>query len=327
MMAKSLTGLGLLLLVFTFIGCLGRAPSGKAPKYENEPFLFNADYDTVWNATLSAARGLGWDIQNADETTGRIDFVPSFVINPEFDQYVRVYQEPTNQEAKVSDVLPYLRRMTYFDKLTPPPAPPHPYFTRETLSIDVTEFTANSTKVFAKYQIDPFFDYKIGYLGSVPSKGVLENQLFDRIAEIIAGKRHPAPVPPPPPPHVEYNLNDIFFDFDKSAIRADAIPVLEENAEIIKSNPQIMVLIKGYADVRGSRSYNKGLAKRRAEATKAFLVGQGISPGRLLTMSRGETMIFAEGKTEEAFQLNRRSHFIPVLEGEIPGIMLELEGP
>ncbi|GBD38036.1 Peptidoglycan-associated lipoprotein [bacterium HR37] len=106
-------------------------------------------------------------------------------------------------------------------------------------------------------------------------------------------------------------IQDIFFDFDKYNIRPDAIPVLERNAEILRNNPDISVVIEGYCDIRGTEEYNLALGQRRADSTKNYLVRLGISPSRIQAISRGETTKWAEGTTEEAYQLNRRAHFIP----------------
>ncbi|MEE8299285.1 MAG: OmpA family protein [Thermodesulfobacteriota bacterium] len=119
-----------------------------------------------------------------------------------------------------------------------------------------------------------------------------------------------APPPPPPPPIPVTDLKDIFFDFDKSDIRMDAQAVLGENAEILMVDANVTVLIEGYADIRGTPAYNLQLAQRRADAAKAVLVGLGIDPSRITTASGGETTQFGAGTTEEAYQLNRRAHFI-----------------
>lgn len=118
------------------------------------------------------------------------------------------------------------------------------------------------------------------------------------------------PPPPPPPPIPVTDLKDIFFDFDKSNIRTDAGAVLGENAEILMVDANVTVLIEGYADIRGTPAYNLQLAQRRADAAKAVLVGLGIDPSRITTASGGETTQFGAGTTEEAYQLNRRAHFI-----------------
>lgn len=107
-------------------------------------------------------------------------------------------------------------------------------------------------------------------------------------------------------------LVDIFFDFDKSDIRPDAVPVLRENARIINNNSRRLkaVIIEGYCDVRGTEEYNLALGQRRAESTRAFLVGLGVSPIMLEALSKGETEQWASGTTEYAYQQNRRAHFI-----------------
>jgi peptidoglycan-associated lipoprotein len=106
-------------------------------------------------------------------------------------------------------------------------------------------------------------------------------------------------------------LEDTFFDFDRYNIRADAKPVLEKNAAILEDKQGIHIVIEGYCDIRGTEEYNLALGQRRADATKNYLVHLGISPGRIEAVSRGETTQWAEGTTEDAYQQNRRAHFIP----------------
>jgi peptidoglycan-associated lipoprotein len=106
-------------------------------------------------------------------------------------------------------------------------------------------------------------------------------------------------------------IQDIFFDFDRYNIRADAVLVLEQNAKILKDNPDVNVVIEGYCDIRGTEEYNLALGQRRAEATKNYLVRLGVSPTRIQAVSRGETTQWAEGTSEDAYQQNRRAHFIP----------------
>ena len=113
----------------------------------------------------------------------------------------------------------------------------------------------------------------------------------------------------------------IFFDSDKYNIRPDAEPTLEEVAEFLKKNPNVTVVIEGYADIRGIPAYNLRLAQRRADATKAALVRLGVDPSRVTTASGGETEQFAAGTTEDAYQLNRIASFnlvIPILPTPMP---------
>lgn len=115
---------------------------------------------------------------------------------------------------------------------------------------------------------------------------------------------------PPPTVEEELQLKDIFFDFTENQIRPDAEWVLRENAETLKKNPDTTLLIEGYSDTRGVETYNMRLGQTRADAAKAYLVKLGIDPKRITTETKGATTKFSSGTTEEAFQLNRRSHFI-----------------
>lgn len=123
----------------------------------------------------------------------------------------------------------------------------------------------------------------------------------------------------PPPDMTDHGLKDVFFDFDRSNIRADAEAVLAENAETLKNNPDLNIVIEGYADLRGSVQYNIGLAQRRANSAKAYLEGLGIDSSRIQAVGVGETEIFGEGTSSDAYQLNRRAHFV---EGNSPGALI-----
>jgi len=105
------------------------------------------------------------------------------------------------------------------------------------------------------------------------------------------------------------NLEDIFFEFDKSTLTAEAQKTLTQKARWLKSNPNVNVIIEGHCDERGTNEYNLALGDRRAASTKGFLVDLGISPSRLITISYGEERPIIKGHNEEAWAKNRRAHF------------------
>ena len=312
-----------------FLSCVGETPVGPAPEagyYENEPIVFNGSYDEVWSATIAALEALDWRIQNQDKLNGNIQFETSYVYSPKFGERDRIYLEPANDQIKDSKVMSYLRQISYFEKITPPPAPPNPKFVKEKLRVDVKSISPSETEVKVNYKIMPYFDYKIGYLGTVRSRGYLEKMVLNDINETLMKKQVLAqemPEAPPPPSSLEIGLElrDIFFDFDKSDIRPDATPVLQENAKALRENPGFTLLIEGYADIRGTAQYNLALALRRANAAKNFLIGLGIDPVRIVAVSKGATARFAPGTTEEAYQLNRRDQFISIKPGTGTGAL------
>ena len=67
----------------------------------------------------------------------------------------------------------------------------------------------------------------------------------------------------------------------------------------------------GNCDERGSEEYNLALGERRARAAKEYLVNSGISNRRISTVSFGESNPVATGRSERAWQLNRRDDFVP----------------
>jgi peptidoglycan-associated lipoprotein len=105
-------------------------------------------------------------------------------------------------------------------------------------------------------------------------------------------------------------LSDIFYDFDKSAVRPDGEAVLQRNLAWLKRWTSTQIQIEGYADPRGTQEYNVGLGQRRAEAARQFLVAAGIPASRLTMVSRGPSQVFCAEHTEECWARNRRAHFV-----------------
>jgi peptidoglycan-associated lipoprotein len=131
----------------------------------------------------------------------------------------------------------------------------------------------------------------------------------------------PPPPPPPPPPPVKKTLSellesqvqDAYFDYDKSDIREDARAVLTQDAEALKrifaEMPDAKVRIEGNCDERGSAEYNLGLGDRRATAAKDFLVQLGVPADMLTTISYGKEKPVCTESNEECWQKNRHDHF------------------
>jgi peptidoglycan-associated lipoprotein len=136
-----------------------------------------------------------------------------------------------------------------------------------------------------------------------------------------------APPPPPPalpsPPStapkstIEQRLiaavQDAYFDYDKSDIRAEARDVLTRDANALKSIladfPSVMIAVEGHWDERGSAEYNLGLGDQRAALAKDILLQLGIPGDRLRPISYGKERPQRTGSDESCWQKNRRVHF------------------
>ena len=109
-------------------------------------------------------------------------------------------------------------------------------------------------------------------------------------------------------------LKPLYFDFDKSFIRADAAVELQKVLEAMNEYPEMIISFESHTDSRGNDIYNENLSERRAKSTRGWLLDRGISPDRLTAKGFGESQLLnqcANGVrcSEEEHQQNRRSFF------------------
>jgi outer membrane protein OmpA-like peptidoglycan-associated protein len=130
----------------------------------------------------------------------------------------------------------------------------------------------------------------------------------------------PPPAPPPPPPVAaappappvkkKIVLRGVNFDFDKSDIRPDAVPILDEAAKTLKEYGDVTVSVDGYTDSIGTDAYNQALSLRRANAVKNYLERQGVPASRMTVRGFGESDPVASNATPEGRAQNRRVELI-----------------
>lgn len=109
-----------------------------------------------------------------------------------------------------------------------------------------------------------------------------------------------------------FRLENIYYDFDKWNIRADAAVELDKVVNFLKDNPDIIVELGSHTDSRGSLKYNDRLSNRRAESAVDYIVAAGINKNRITAKGYGERNLMnkcADGVecTDEEHQENRRT--------------------
>lgn len=109
--------------------------------------------------------------------------------------------------------------------------------------------------------------------------------------------------------------NIIYFDYDKSDIRKDAVVELAKVFEVLSQYPKMKIDVRSHTDSRGSDAYNQKLSDQRANGTINWLINEGINKNRLSGRGYGESRLVngcSDGVecTEEQHQKNRRSEFI-----------------
>ncbi|MDH5230150.1 MAG: peptidoglycan-associated lipoprotein Pal [Gammaproteobacteria bacterium] len=114
----------------------------------------------------------------------------------------------------------------------------------------------------------------------------------------------------PPPQDDMVAERVIYFDFDKSDIKAEFREIVKAHANYLSANPNKTVKIEGHCDERGTREYNMALGERRAFSVSQMLTLQGVSKSQISTVSFGEEKPEVEGHDESAWKWNRRAVFV-----------------
>ena len=128
-----------------------------------------------------------------------------------------------------------------------------------------------------------------------------------------------APAPPPAPAPVtssiipgsaedlRVNVGDtVHFAFDQYNVEESDKALLGRQAAWLQRYPAVRVTIEGHADERGTREYNLALGARRANAVREYLVSQGVSTGRIETISYGKERPICTSSDEGCWAQNRR---------------------
>ena len=104
------------------------------------------------------------------------------------------------------------------------------------------------------------------------------------------------------------NVGDrVFFGYDSSELDSDALELLQDQVAWLKQNSDVSITIEGHCDERGTREYNLALGEKRAQAVKNYLIGLGINPDRVSTISYGKERPAVVGSNDGAWAQNRRS--------------------
>lgn len=106
-----------------------------------------------------------------------------------------------------------------------------------------------------------------------------------------------------------FESENIYFDFDKSEVKAEARAILVKKAEWLRMHPEFSVRIEGNCDERGTNEYNLALGERRANAALKTLNALGVSADKMSTISYGEERPIDSGHNEEAWAKNRNDQF------------------
>lgn len=103
-------------------------------------------------------------------------------------------------------------------------------------------------------------------------------------------------------------INEINFDFEKSTIKEESKPYLDQLA-LVLIEIDMAVEIKGHTDDRGSDEFNMMLSKDRALSVLNYLIKKGVSQDKISYSYYGERLPLTTNSTPEGRQQNRRVEF------------------
>ncbi len=106
----------------------------------------------------------------------------------------------------------------------------------------------------------------------------------------------------------------ILFDFNSAVIKADSKPLLREYGKALQGAlKDVVLVVAGHTDSKGSEVYNLKLSERRAKAVQEFLVAEfEIEEDRLRVKPYGERNPVETNTTSEGRAINRRVEFIRI---------------
>ena len=98
----------------------------------------------------------------------------------------------------------------------------------------------------------------------------------------------------------------VLFAYNSADLKNE-INKLSNVLDYMKKNPKSTITIVGHTDKIGSQEFNLKLSKKRADAVRLFLVGNGIDSSRIKMIGRGKLEPVADNDTEAGRAKNRRA--------------------
>ena len=123
-----------------------------------------------------------------------------------------------------------------------------------------------------------------------------------------------APAPPPAPAVCDLvELNSVYFDYGTGTLDRRARSLLDENVDLLLSNPACCVFIDGYTDTSEGDRFGPGLGGRRAQDVYDYYLSRGVEASRLQIRNRGVAVPSCDKEDPgPGCERNRRVESLPV---------------
>ena len=102
-------------------------------------------------------------------------------------------------------------------------------------------------------------------------------------------------------------LSNVFYEIDSWQLKKESMTELDNLADLLSENKNLVMEIGGYTDSTGSEQYNLALSEKRALSVVNYLIKKGISSDRLKYKGYGNNSPLGDNVTIEGRKLNRRT--------------------
>jgi peptidoglycan-associated lipoprotein len=175
-----------------------------------------------------------------------------------------------------------------------------------------SEFMVDDEYVSVPYQVDEF----------VPMEDNPYNENYS-MSEVVSRPPRESPgepgssIPgidafrnPNSNPRWASTFRNITFGYNSSLIKGDNnLAIVHDVADYMRQNPRTYVFIEGHCDERGPEAYNLALGSHRSNAVRNMLIGEGVSPDNIFTISYGKERPMVTGHDDTSWEQNRRAEF------------------
>lgn len=105
-------------------------------------------------------------------------------------------------------------------------------------------------------------------------------------------------------------LYGVYFDTGVAALKPESKPTLDQILALMKTNPQLSLVVAGHTDNTGDYQANLRLSEQRAAAVVAALVKAGAPPARLTAFGAGQAAPVASNDNDAGRAKNRRVELV-----------------
>lgn len=106
------------------------------------------------------------------------------------------------------------------------------------------------------------------------------------------------------------DLPNVNFAFDKAILTSSSNAILDDAAVTLQRHSRVNIEVAGHTDSIGTEAYNLDLSDRRSAVVRDYLIGKGVSAGRMASRGYGESRPVAGNDTSAGRAQNRRTELV-----------------